>query len=113
MYGPRPRVPDGSPLEPSRVPREEREKGVSKNAIPPLLIRRPTEQEWEGIREDMEGVMDNVGPYQHNIVSCTLRMIADKYGVKIADEVIDEFNLTAMFAIDPEIPKLVGKALEG
>jgi hypothetical protein len=83
------------------------------NVVKPLLIRRPSKREWAKIRADMRRNLLNVGPYQHNIISLTLRGIATEYGTQIADDVVDEFRLDRLFGIQQEIPAQIVKALKG
>ena len=42
------------------------------------------------------------GEYTHNIISCSLRIIAEKLGRKVANQMIDEFKLTKKFGIQKE-----------
>lgn len=74
-------------------------------------MRKPTAKQLKDIRADMLEVLENTGPYQHNIISCTLRIISEKYGNAVADKLVEQYRLEERFSIDPEIPKQVGKAL--
>lgn len=78
----------------------------------PLLIRRPTRAQLFEIRSDLEQTLENGGPYLHNIISCTLRIVADKHGLTVADELVEEFNLDELLGIPQEIPQKVAKAIQ-
>ena len=66
------------------------------------------------IRADMtEIVEEGAGPFQHNIISITLRIIAQKHGVALADQMVEEFELEALFGIKPELPQAVARAITG
>lgn len=43
------------------------------------------------------------GEYTHNIISCVLRSVAATYSDRVANELIEQFNLTQFYGIHPHI----------
>lgn len=81
----------------------------------PIHKAHPTKKEWAEMRVEMEDLLDveNQGQYTHNMISCQLKIAATKFGMVVADQLIQEFRLTELYGIEQEIVKQVGKALEG
>lgn len=76
-------------------------------------MRKPTAKQMRDIRADMVEAVESPGPFQHNLISCTLRSAAAKYGTAVADRLVEEYDLEDLFGIEQEIPRQVGNALSG
>jgi hypothetical protein len=50
-------------------------------------------------RERIERAMDQDGPFTHNMIGLTLSGLADKVGVKYANELVREFELDEIYGI--------------
>lgn len=80
----------------------------------PVMLREPTKREWLHLRSEMKRLSGPAhrGEYQHNLISCSLRIVAVEFGMVVADQLIEEFKLEKRFGISPQITREVGKALE-
>jgi len=50
-------------------------------------------------RDSIENAMDQNGPYTHNIISLSLRSLAEKGGNKAANDLVDEYELDQEYGI--------------
>lgn len=59
----------------------------------------------EDTLEDLEGdiaeaiELNNV--YSHNVCSCALRVVAEKYGIHTANDLVRNYDLTRLYGIKP------------
>lgn len=80
-----------------------------------ILVKEPTKAEWESLVADMRELSGpkNAGQYQHNMISMQLRRIAGRFGMEIADRLIEKCRLAKRFGIEQQIPQNVAKAIIG
>ena len=55
----------------------------------------------EDAKHEIQKEIDFDGNFTHNIISCILRKLADEYGTKYANEIVDELDLEFLYAIGP------------
>jgi hypothetical protein len=51
-------------------------------------------------RARIEEAMEQDGPFTHNLIGFTLSSLAQKVGVKYANELVREFDLTEIYGIE-------------
>jgi len=57
-------------------------------------------------RKDIEDLIEQPGPYGHNIITLTLRMVANRYGYGEANRLVDELELDSHFGIPKYWPAI-------
>ncbi len=53
----------------------------------------------DDFRDQIEGQIENSGPYSHNIVSVILGIVSRRFGLYTANSLVDEFQLDVAFGI--------------
>lgn len=50
--------------------------------------------------KDIREAVNKNGPYSHNLISATLRLIAKEKGTKSANALVDKYRLTEIYGIE-------------
>lgn len=53
-------------------------------------------------KDAIQNCIDHCGEYAHNIVSCTLRIVEEKFGREQANKIVREMELKKLFGIHEE-----------
>jgi len=59
----------------------------------------------EDYSEDVARYIREQGDFTHNLISLTLRQVEREFGIPIANQIVDDFDLTKKFGIPKKVVK--------